>query len=135
MRGNPQNLEFIYKHCIFILTCLNFSHLQSTLHLMQYTYQDIFSPDQNSFELDYFDAFYYFWRFLFHLFHIGKTFPLEDIFRLEKQTNKKIAQGKIGWTGVMPFFIKNCWTFSEVWAGVLVTHPSWNGQTRWKTLQ
>ena len=29
--GTPQN------HCVFILTCLNFSHIQSTLHLMQYT--------------------------------------------------------------------------------------------------
>ena len=36
----PRNL-FI-KNCAFILTCLNFSHLQSTLHLMQNTYWDIF---------------------------------------------------------------------------------------------
>ena len=42
---------FIYKHkkqhlfiknCVFILTRLNFSHLQSTLHSMQYTYRDVF---------------------------------------------------------------------------------------------
>ena len=30
------------KNCAFILTYLNFSHLQSILHLMQYTDQDIF---------------------------------------------------------------------------------------------
>ena len=34
--------------CIFIVTYLNFSHLQSTLHLMQYTYVDFFTA-QNSF--------------------------------------------------------------------------------------
>ena len=39
--GTPKYPDFI-KNCVFILTCLNFSHLQSTLHLMQYTYQDIF---------------------------------------------------------------------------------------------
>ena len=47
--GPPQNPEFI-KNCVFIFTCLNFSDLQGTLHLMQYTYQDFFSTAQNSFE-------------------------------------------------------------------------------------
>ena len=42
---NTQNL-FI-KNCVFILTCLIFSHVQTTLHLMQYTYQDVFSTVQN----------------------------------------------------------------------------------------
>ena len=36
--------------------------------------------------------------------------------------------------GAMPFLVKNCWTLSTVWAGVLVNHPSWNGQTHWKNL-
>ena len=40
MRGDPKNL-FI-KSCAFILTFLNISHLQSTLYLVQYTYQDVF---------------------------------------------------------------------------------------------
>ena len=34
---------------VFILTCLNFSDLQTTLHWMQYTYRDIFSTALNSF--------------------------------------------------------------------------------------
>ena len=34
MRGTPKNQEFIYKK-LFILTRLNSSHFQSTLHLMQ----------------------------------------------------------------------------------------------------
>ena len=49
IRGDPKKLEFIYKNYVFILTCLNFSHLQSTLHLMQYSYQDVVSTAQNSF--------------------------------------------------------------------------------------
>ena len=36
MNGDPKSEEFIYKKCIFILTCLNFSHIERTLHLMQY---------------------------------------------------------------------------------------------------
>ena len=31
LQGGAHNpLEFIYKNCVFILTCLNFSHLQSS---------------------------------------------------------------------------------------------------------
>ena len=40
-RGEPKKpTEFIsnIKHCVFILTCLNFSRLQSALHLMQYAH-------------------------------------------------------------------------------------------------
>ena len=33
------------------------------------------------------------------------------------------------------FLVKNCWTLSSVWAGVLVNHPSWNGKMRWNSLQ
>ena len=54
--GTPKNPEFIYKK-LCILTCLNLSHLQSILHLLQYTYQDILSTTQNIFELVDFDAF------------------------------------------------------------------------------
>ena len=35
--GPPKQILFIKKY-VFIFTCLNFSQLQSTLHLMQYTY-------------------------------------------------------------------------------------------------
>ena len=42
--GATPKPEYIYKNCVFILTCLNFGQLQSTLHLMQYTYWDIFFP-------------------------------------------------------------------------------------------
>ena len=35
--------------------------------------------------------------------------------------------------GVMPFLVKNCWTLSAVWAGALVNHSSWGGQTHWES--
>ena len=57
IQGGPKNLEFIYNN-VGILTCLNFSHLQSTVHLMQYTYQDVFFLLLKTvFELVNFDAF------------------------------------------------------------------------------
>ena len=40
--GPPKAQNLFIKNCIFILTCSNFSHLQSTLLLRQYTYWDIF---------------------------------------------------------------------------------------------
>ena len=45
------------KNYVFIVTCLNFSHLQSPLHLMQYTYRDFFPLFKTVFELVDFDAF------------------------------------------------------------------------------
>ena len=54
---HEKHLNFFIKNCVFILTCLNFSHLQSPLHLMQYTYQDLFSLLKTVFELIDFDTF------------------------------------------------------------------------------
>ena len=47
-RSSPTKQNLFVKNCVFILTCLNYSHIQSTLHLMLYTYQDVFSTTQNS---------------------------------------------------------------------------------------
>ena len=48
LRRTQKTWNLFIKYCVFILTCLNFSHLQSTLHLMQYTCWDFFSTVQNS---------------------------------------------------------------------------------------
>ena len=82
---NTQNL-FI-KNCVFILMCLNLSHLQSTLpfeakHLLRY----FFPLLKTVFELIDFDAIQCFCCFLFHLFHRAKRFPLSTFFI---QGNKK----------------------------------------------
>ena len=128
---------FIKKIVLFTLTCFNFSHLQSTLHLMQYNYGDIFSIAQNRFWT-------WFWCLLVLLLFFALPLPhcqnvtFEDFFHLGKQKNSRL--GQIRWmgewdTGTMPFLVKNCWTLSTVWAGVLIKHPPWNGQTHWKHLQ
>ena len=90
--GNPPKWNLFIKNGVFILTILNFSHLQSTLYLMQYTYQDIFfhcsKQFLNSLILMLCSAPATFW---FHLYHIGKMVPFEDFFDLGKQ--KKCCSG------------------------------------------
>ena len=82
--GEPPKYNLFVKN--FILTCFNVCHLQSTLYLMQYTYQGVFPLLKSVFELINFDAFQSFCCFLFYLFHIGKTFSFGDFFI---QGNKK----------------------------------------------
>ena len=65
-------------------------------------------------------------------------FPFENFFHPGKQ--KKVAWGKIRWigragTGGPAVLVKNCWSLSTMWVGVLVNDPSWNGGTSWKSLQ
>ena len=140
MGGSTKDLDFIYKICMFILIYLNFSHLQNTLHLMHYTYQDFFPTALNSFWT------HQFWCllvllpfFVSHLPH-WQNVSFWGLFSSGKETNKKVAGARSGeqggWgTGIMQFWVKNCWTLSTVWAGVILKHPSWNRQARWKSLQ
>ena len=139
MRGDQKNLNLFIKNCVFILTCLNFSHIQSTLHLMEYTYQDFFPLLKTVFELINFDAFWCVCHFLFHLFHISKMFPFEDFIHLGKQTTKKATLNEMeSIERVGPFLVSGHFLWktehSVQWAGALINHPSWNGQTRWKSL-
>ena len=57
MRAHPPKWNLFIKNCAFILTCLNFSHLQSMLHLMQYTHQNFFPLLETVFKLFSFVAF------------------------------------------------------------------------------
>ena len=41
-RGGKKHRHIFTKSCVFILTCLIFSHLRSALHVMQYTHRDVF---------------------------------------------------------------------------------------------
>ena len=97
-RGMPQTLNLFFKNCVFFLTCLNFSHLQNILLLMQYIYWDIFSTAQNHFQTRQF------WRLLVLLLLFcftssasAKRFPLRTFF-IHKQT-KKVTWGEIRWIG------------------------------------
>ena len=91
----PKTRNLFMKNCVFILTCLNFSHLQSTLHLMQDTCQDIFSTAQNSFWTCWF------WRLLVLLPLFVSPLPHwqnVSLWGLFSSVGKrKVAWGKIRW--------------------------------------
>ena len=113
--------KMIFKDCVFILTCLNFSHLQSTLHLMKYTYQDVFSTPQNSVWTHWFWCLLVLLLFFVSSFLISKTFCFEDIFHPGKQTKSHsgwdwVNRKDRAW-GSCCFLVKNCSTLSTVWAG------------------
>ena len=119
------------------LHCLHFSHLQSTLHLMQYIYRNVFLHCSKQFlNLSILMLFSASDIFCFTSSTLAKCFPLRTFFI--QKTNKKMSLGarsseKWGWgTGVMPCFLKNCWTPSAVWAGALINHPTWNGKNTLK---
>ena len=64
---------------------------------------------------------------MFYLFHIGKTFPVEDIFHPGKPI--KVTQGEIRWIGrvghgIHAVFGQKLLTLSAVWAGALIAHKS-----------
>ena len=70
IQGGTQKTWNLYiKYRAFILTRLNFAHLQSTLHLTQYTYRDIFSTAQHSFWT------HWFWCLLVFLPFFVSPFP------------------------------------------------------------
>ena len=93
--GPPKTWNLFIKSWVFILTCLNFSHLQNTLHLMQYTYQDFFSTAQNSFWTCWFwcllQLLLFFVLFLPHWQNVS-------LWRLfsSGETNKKVTQDELG---------------------------------------
>ena len=74
--------------------------------------------------------------FCFTSFTLAKHFPLGPFF-IWGSKNKSLGarlgeQG--GWdTGIMLFLVKNYWTLSVVWTGVLINYPSWNGQMHCKS--
>ena len=102
----------------FILTCFNFSHLQSTLHLMQYTYWDVYFHCSKQFlNLSILMPFSASAIFLLPLPRFSwRTFFI--------QGNKKSRWGEIGWIGRVghgghAILVKNRWTLSKVWVGAL----------------
>ena len=140
MRGHPKNQNWFIKNYVFILTCLNFSHLESTLHLMQcnITIETFFSTAQNSLNLSILMPFSASGIFCFTSSTSAKSFPLRTFFIGETKKcpwggNQVNREG--GAWGFMTFLVKNWWTLHVVWAGALLNHPSWNGQMHWKSLK
>ena len=96
----PKTWHLFIKYCVFILTCLNFSHLQSTLHLMQYTYRDIFPLLKTVLNLLILIPFRASAIFCFTSSTSAKCFPLRTFFICEnEQTNTNVTWGQIGWIG------------------------------------
>ena len=111
--------------CVCILTCLNFSHLQSTLHLRQYTYPHIFPTAQNSFWT------HWFWCLLLVLPVFVSPLP-----HWQNDSLWGLFPGQDGWIGRVrhsshAIFGQKLLNTSKMWAGVLVNHPLWDGKTRW----
>ena len=80
-KGPPKHATYLLKSCVFILICLNFSHLQSTLHLIQHTYQDVFCTAQNSFWTCRFGCLIMLLSlFCFTSSTLAKCFPLRTVF-------------------------------------------------------
>ena len=98
-RGALQK-EFIYKKLCLFSTCLSFTLLQSTLHLMQYVYWDLFfSLLRTTFELMDFDACQCFCHSFVSPLPYWQNVSFWGIFHLGKQKN--VPLGEIGWTGRM----------------------------------
>ena len=134
MRKDTQT-QYLLKNCIFTLTYLNFSNLQSTIHLMPYTYQDSFSPLLKLvFYSSYFMLFSASAVFCFTSSTSAKCFPLRTFFI--QRNKKKLLRARCGRIGKVEhgghdILVNNCWPLSTVRAGAPVNHPSWNGQMRW----
>ena len=82
--GEPQTPHDLLKLCIYSYV-FKLQLLEKYFPLMQCTYRDV-----------NFDVFQCFCWFLFHLLHIGKMFPFEDIFSFGE--TKEDSWGKIRWT-------------------------------------
>ena len=124
-------MEFIYKKCVFILTCLNFSHLRSTLYLTNTPILMFFYTAQNSFWTCLF------WWFLVLLPFLVSPLPHQQNVSLwgcfsPGETEKKSLGTR---PGEMLFLVKICWTLRPVWAGPLLKHPSRTGWTPWKSFK
>ena len=77
-------MDLFDKNYVFIFASLNFSHPQSTPHLMQYTHPDVFPLLKTVFDLVILMPVSAYAIFLFRLFHNAKTFSFEDFFHLGK---------------------------------------------------
>ena len=99
MRGGPQEAEFIYKKWCNYSYMFNFRHLRRTLHLMQYTYWDVFSTAQNSVWTRRF------WCLLVLLLIFVSPLPhwqnvsLWGFFSFREITKKRCLRGKTRWIG------------------------------------
>ena len=137
-------MEFIYKElCVYsYMFKLQSSSKHSpfdAIYLLR-----LFSTAQNSFWTHWVWCLLILLSFFVSPLPIQQNISLWGLFFFIQRHNKKSC---LGWDQVnreghaifaiivMLSFVKNCWTLSTLWAGVLINHTSWNGQMCWKSLQ
>ena len=92
--GGPKKQNLLIK-IVYSFSRLNFNHLQSTLHLMEYTYWDVFSTTQNRFWTPWFLCLLVFLPFFCFTFITWKNISHWRLFSSE-ETNK-VTQGETRW--------------------------------------
>ena len=132
-QGNP---EFIYKKLCIYSYMFKFQSPSKyssfdAIYLSRY-----FSTAPNSFWTCQFQCLLVLLPFFVSPLPRLQNISLWGFFHLGKQ---KVTKGEImqveGWGMEAITFLVNCWTLIVVWAGAFVKHPTWNGQTCWKSLQ
>ena len=91
-RGNAKKWNLFIKNCVFILTCLSFSHLQSTIDSMQYTYRDFFPLLKTVFELIDLVSFTASAIFCFNSSPLAKCFPLRTFLTLGNKKKSHLGR-------------------------------------------
>ena len=138
--ASPQIQNLFVKSGVFILPCLSFSVFKALSIWCNTPLEVFFSTAPNSFWTRRF------WCLLVRLPFFVSSLPrwqnvyLGGHFSPRRTTNKKVTRGEIRCIGtvghgVVLILVKHCSTPGAVWAGALINHPSWNGQTQWKSLQ
>ena len=97
--GTQKTQNLFIKNCVFILTYLYFSHLQRTLHLLQYTYRDVFSCSKQFLNLLIWMPFSASDIFCFTSSTSTKHFPLRTFFQLGKQKQSRSGQDRVNREG------------------------------------
>ena len=141
-RRDPKKVDLIYKKKCIYSYMFKLSHLQSTLHLMQYTYRDVFSTAQNRF-LNFSILMPFSTSVLFcfissisvnislwGLFSSGETKKSHSEWDQVNREGGAWGSCHFGWKTDRHSVPHG----SMVWAGVLINHPSWNGQIHGKSL-
>ena len=117
-------------------TCLNFSHLWSTPHVMQYTYWDIFSTAQNSFWTHPVWCLLMLLPFFISLLSHRQNVSFENFFHPRK--SKKCLGIRLGEYGgrdmeSFSFWSKTAEQSAQCEQIALISHPSRNGQMCWQS--
>ena len=133
-KTKDSSLEFIYKKlCIYsymfkLQSPSKYSPFEE-IHLSR-----LFSTAQNSFWIRWFWCLLVLLPFFVSPLPHWQNVSLWGFFiqGIKKKLPRWIRVNREnGARGPHCFLVKNYWTLSMVWAGVLVSHPSWNGRMRW----